>query len=152
MLVQVILSLLIGGILFVALWASVNFGFGMALDGPIGAFLMEQPCQRLNGTAERLTGYTLGKGSKGTRSTPAVCHFGPRAVTVGGQTDALGFQQREFLLIVIGLVGYTVCFIGTGVGTCSLVLQGSRLIHRLGRWRRPSSVQSSASPRHRRRR
>src|SRR5712692_9050783 len=108
-LVQTILGLLIGGMLFIVLWALLNSGFGTALDGPIAAFFMEKPCQRLDGTAERLTGYTLGGGSKGMRSTPAVCHFGPRSVTVGGPIAALGFRWREFQVIVIGLVGYAVC-------------------------------------------
>jgi len=126
--------------LFIVLWALLNSGFGTALDGPIAAFFMEKPCQRLDGTAERLTGYTLGGGSKGMRSTPAVCHFGPRSVTVGGPIAALGFRWREFQVIVIGLVGYAVCFASAGVGTFALVLQSGRLISRLGRWCRPSPV------------
>lgn len=132
MLVKMLLSLVIGGPLFVGLWAGINFGFGTALDGPISAFIMARPCQRLDGTAERLTGYTLAKGGKGRRSSPSICHFGPRSVTVSGQIGALGFQWRELLLIVTGLVGYAVCFVSAGVGTCYLVRQGWRLLGRLG--------------------
>ena len=110
-----------------------NYGFGTALDGPIAAFIMEKPCQRLAGTSERLTGYALGTGGKGRPSRPSVCHFGARRVVVGGRIDALGFQWREFQLIVLGLLGYALCFVSAGVGTVYLIVKGGRLIGRLGR-------------------
>lgn len=34
---------LVGRLLFVPLWAGMNFAFGTALDGPIGALVMETP-------------------------------------------------------------------------------------------------------------
>ena len=152
MLVQRLLSLALGTILFVLLWAGLNFVFGTALDGPISAFIMARPCQRLDGTAERLTGYTLGKGGKGRRSTPSVCHFGPRSVTVTGRIDALGFRWREFLLFVFGLGGYAVCFVSAGVSTYYVVHQGRRLLSRLGHWGRPALVKPASSSRPKRRR
>ena len=61
-LVGLVLSRLLGSLLFVPLWAGMNFAFGSALDGPIGAFIMETPCKRLAGTTEPLRRYTLGQG------------------------------------------------------------------------------------------
>jgi hypothetical protein len=152
MLVQVLLSFLVGGVLFVVLWAGLNFVFGTALDTAIGAFFMEQPCQRLAGTTERLTGYTPGRASRGTRSTPSVCHFGSRSVVVAGPTDALGFPEREFQLIVIGLVGYALCFIGAGLATFYLIGQGWRLVGRLIRRTGRFRVERAPPPRRSRRR
>ena len=121
-LVRMLLGFFIGGVLFILLWAGLNFGFGTALDGPIGAFIMEPPCQRLARTNERLTGYSPGKAGGGGRAiSPSVCYFGSRRITVTGQTDGLGFTQREGLLIAGGLVGYAVCFILAAVGAVYLV-------------------------------
>jgi len=61
-LVGLVLSRLLGSLLFVPLWAGMNFAFGSALDGPIAAVIMETPCQRLAGTTEPLRRYTLGQG------------------------------------------------------------------------------------------
>ena len=132
LLVQTILRLVVGGMLFVVLWAFLNYGFGTALDGPVAAVIMETPCQQLDRTSERLTGYRLGTTGKGRSSTPSVCYFGPRRVVVGGRIDALGFQWRELELIVVGLVGYATCFVSAGVGAVYLILWGGRLIGRLG--------------------
>ncbi|MEQ1773598.1 MAG: hypothetical protein ABL891_07425 [Burkholderiales bacterium] len=126
---RMMVDLLIGGVLFILLWAGLNFGFGTLLDGPIGAFVMEPPCQRLARTNERLTGYSPGKAGGGGRATsPSVCYFGSRAVKVAGQTDGLGFTAREGLLIVGGLVGYMLCFITALVGAVYLVGLGRRLV------------------------
>ena len=133
LLVQTLLRLLIGGMLFVVLWAFLNYGFGTALDGPIAAIIMETPCQRLDRSSERVTGYRLGTAGKGRASTPSVCYFGPRRVVVAGQTDALGFQWRELELIVLGLVGYAVCFVSAAVCTVYLVRRGGQLLGRLVR-------------------
>jgi hypothetical protein len=119
---RMMVSLLIGGVVFILLWAGLNFGFGNLLDGPIGAFVMEQPCRRLARTNERLTGYSPGKAGSGERAiSPSVCHFGSRPAFVAGQTDGLGFTQREGLLIAGGLVGYLLCFIMALVGAVYLV-------------------------------
>jgi hypothetical protein len=129
---QMMVNLLVGSVLFILLWAGVNFGFGTLLDGPIGAFVMEQPCQRLAHTNERLTGYSPGKAGGGGRAiSPSVCYFGSRRVIVAGQTDGLGFTQREGLLIVGGLVGYLLCFISALVGAVYLVGLGRRLVRGL---------------------
>src|SRR5690606_32836135 len=90
---------LIGVLLFVPLWAGLNFTFGTALDGPIGAVVMEMPCQRLAGTSEPLTRYTLAKGKRASSST---CHFASGPVRVVGQTDGLGFTWREFVYLMTG--------------------------------------------------
>lgn len=127
-LLRMLLGMVIGGLLFVLLWAGLNFGFGTSLDGPIGALVMEQPCQRLARTSERLTGYTPGKASRNGRSSPSVCHFSSRSVTVVGQTDDIGFASREGLLILGGLVGYGVCFVLAILGAVFLVRSGRRLI------------------------
>lgn len=127
-LVKALLGLLIGGVLFVLLWAGLNFAFGTALDGPIGAFVMEQPCQRFANTRERLTGYSPGTASRGRRSTPSVCHFGSRPVSVVGLTDAMGFTSREGVLIAGGLVGYGVCFVVALLGAVYLVVRSWRLM------------------------
>ena len=128
-LVRMLLGFLIGGVLFILLWAGLNFGFGTMLDGPIGAFIMEPPCQRLARTSERLTGYSPGKaGGGGRANSPSVCYFGARRVIVAGQTDGLGFTQREGLLIAGGLVGYSLCFIIALVGAVYLVALCRRLM------------------------
>ena len=72
-----LLSFVVASLLFVPLWAGVNFAFGTALDGPVGAFLMEAPCQRLAHTTEPLSRYTLGK-----RKSSSVCHFASETIHV----------------------------------------------------------------------
>jgi hypothetical protein len=134
MLLQVLLGLLTGTLVFVLLWAGLNFVFGTALDTTLGAFFMEAPCQQLAGTDERLTGYTPGRGgARGGRTSASVCHFGDRPVAVIGRTDALGFQWREFLLLATGLVGYALCFVTALVSTIVLLLRARWLIGRLTR-------------------
>ena len=126
---------LLGGLLFLPIWAVVNNAFGTALDGPIGAFVMESPCQRLARTTEPLSRYTLGK-----RKSSSVCHFASETIHVTGATDGLGFTGHEFVYIVIGLVGYAVCFVGAALLAVFLALTGSRLcsrvLRRAGRRRR----------------
>ena len=128
-LVAGVLSWLIGCLLFVPLWAVLNFGFGTALDGPIGAFVMETPCQRLAGTDEPLSRYTLGKGK--SRLSSSVCHFASRTIRVAdARTDGLGFTGREFAYLVIGFAGYAACFAGALVGAFYAVHSGRRLLAR----------------------
>ena len=130
----VMLGCFVGWLLFVPLWAVLNFGFGTALDGPIGAFVMETPCQRLAGTTEPLSRYSLGKG-KG-RASSSVCHFASGPIRVAdGRTEGLGFTGREFAYIVIGFAGYAVCVFGAAVLAALIVRTGGRLFARA--WRRP---------------
>jgi hypothetical protein len=138
-LVRMLLGFLFGGVLFVLLWAVLNFSFGTLLDGPIGAFIMEPPCQRLARTSERLTGYAPGKAGGGGRAiSPSVCYFGSRRVTVVGQTDGLGFTQREGLLIAGGLFGYLACFIAALVSAVYLVALCRRLMPVLRHSKKPT--------------
>jgi len=125
--VGLLLSLLLGGVLFIVLWAVLNFAFGTALDGPIGGFVMEPPCQRLADTTEPLAGYTLGRSGRG-RSSPAVCNFASRSVIVDGPTNSLGFPGREFVFLLIGFAGYGVCLTCALVATVFLVRGGRRLV------------------------
>lgn len=148
-----LLSFVVAGLLFVPLWAGVNFAFGTALDGPVGAFLMEAPCQRLAHTSEPLSRYSFGGGWK--RTAPSVCHFQSRTVHVT-QTD--GFTGREFVYLMTGLVGYAVCFAGSLVLTVYLVRGGQRFVEtrlRTAKVQRsePSSLpKRSRAPRRSRRR
>lgn len=107
-LLGLVASWVVGCLLFVPLWAGLNFGFGTALDGPIGAFVMETPCQRLAGTTEPLRRYTLSGGK--SRVSTSVCHFASGPVRVDGATDGLGFTGRELAYLTIGFVGYAACF------------------------------------------
>jgi len=115
---------LLGCVLFVPLWALMNYAFGAALDGPIGAFVMETPCQRLAGTTEPLRRYTLGGGR--SRLSSSVCHFasGPRRVV--GPTDGLGFTGRELAYLAAGFVGYGACLAAALVLTFMLARAGRR--------------------------
>jgi len=124
-LVALAFSCLVGSLLFVPLWAGMNFAFGSALDGPIGAFVMERPCQRLAGTTEPLSRYTLGHGK--VQLSSSVCHFasGPRRVA-DGRTDGLGFTGHELAYLVIGFMGYALCLAGALVLTVSIVRVGRR--------------------------
>jgi hypothetical protein len=124
-LVGILLSWVVGCLLFVPLWAGLNFAFGTALDGPIGAFVMEPSCQRLAHTAEPLSRYSLGTGR--VRPSSSVCHFASGPVRVDGPTEGLGFTGREFVYLAIGLVGYAVCLAGALVLTAYLVRAGRRL-------------------------
>ncbi len=129
---RMLVDLFIGGALFVLLWAGLNFGFGTLLEGPIGAFVMEQPCQRLARTEERLAGYAPGTaGSRGMAISPSVCYFDSRSVVVAGQIDNLGFTHREGLLILGGLAGYLLCFILAAFCAVYLVGLGRRLLRSL---------------------
>ena len=108
-----------GCLLFVPSWAGLNFAFGTALDGPIGAFVMETPCQRLARTTEPLSRYTLGGGK--SRVSSSVCHFASGPVRVDGATDGLGFTGRELAYLALGFVGYGACFAGAMALTVFLV-------------------------------
>jgi hypothetical protein len=110
-LLGLVVSWIVGCLLFVPLWAALNFAFGTALDGPIGAFVMETPCQRLAGTTEPLSRYTLGGGK--VRVSSSVCHFASGPIRVADRaTDGLGFAWRELVYLVIGFVGYGASFAG----------------------------------------
>jgi len=121
-------SWLVGCLLFVPLWAGMNFAFGTALDGPIGAFVMETPCQRLARTTEPLSRYTLAGGK--SRVSGSVCHFASGPRRVDGPTDGLGFTGRELAYLVVGFVGYGACFAGALALTAFLVRGGRRLLPR----------------------
>jgi hypothetical protein len=124
-LIGLALSWLVGSLLFVPLWAGLNFAFGTALDGPIGAFVMEAPCQALADTTEPLVRYSLGSG-KG-RLSSSVCHFASGSLRVDGRTDGLGFTGRELVYLMIGFVGYAVCFVGALLLALVIVRGGGRL-------------------------
>jgi hypothetical protein len=119
---------LVGSVLFVLLWAGLNFAFGSALDGPIGIFIMEPPCQRLARTSEPLLRYTFGSGH--VRLSSPVCHFASGSVWVEGSTDGLGFTGRELAYLVVGFVGYAVCFVAALVGAFYVVRAGRRVLAR----------------------
>jgi len=125
-LLGLVLSWLVGSVLFVPAWAGLNFAFGTALDGPIGALVMEAPCQRLAGTTEPLERYALGAG-KG-RLSSSVCHFASRRVRVDGRTDGLGFEGRELAYLTIGFAGYAACFAGAFVLVVGVVRAGRRFV------------------------
>jgi len=153
-----LLSWLVGSLLFVPLWAGLNFAFGTALDGPIGVFVMEPSCQRLTGTTEPLTRYSLGRGNK-MRASSSVCHFESGSIRVADRpTEGLGFTGREFVYLMLGFVGYAVCFAGALLLAFSLVHAGRRLFaFALGRVRfgpreRSSPLRSKAPRRSRARR
>ncbi len=125
-LVGLVLSWVVGCVSFVPLWAGLNFVFGTALDGPIGAFVMEGPCQRLAGTTEPLSRYTLSRGK--SRVSSSVCHFASGPIRVAdGRTDRLGFTGRELVYLVIGFAGYGACFAGAIALTVVVVRSGRRL-------------------------
>jgi hypothetical protein len=96
----------------------MNFAFGTLLDGPIGAFIMEAPCQRLADSSEPLSSYSLGRGR---RAATSVCHFASGSLRVDGPTDGMGFTVREFIYLAIGLVGYAACFVSALLLTVFLV-------------------------------
>lgn len=124
-LLGLLLCWLVGTVLFVPMWAGLNFAFGNALDGPIGAFAMETPCQRLAGTKEPLVRYSLaGKG----RHSSSVCHFASGPVPVMGRTEQLGFGWRELAYIVVGLIGYLCAFVAALVLAFRIVRAGRRFV------------------------
>ena len=120
------LSWILGCVSFVPLWAGLNFGFGSALDGPIGAFVMETPCQRLANTTEPLSRYKIGGGK--SRVSSSVCHFASGPIRVDGPTDGLGFTGREFAYLVIGFAGYGACLVAAIVLSFQVVRGGRRLL------------------------
>lgn len=122
--IGLLLSLVAGTLLFVPLWAGLNFAFGTALDGPIGAIIMEPSCQRLAHTTEPLSRYTLGTGK--VRISSSVCHFASGRVRVDGRTEGLGFTERELAYLMVGFAGYAVCFGGALVLTVALIQSGRR--------------------------
>jgi hypothetical protein len=127
-LVGLLLSGLIGTALLVPLWAALNFAFGTALDGPIGAAIMEPPCQRLARTNEPLERYVLG-GGKG-RYSSSVCHFASGPVRVDGKTEGLGFTGRELGYLALGFAGYAACFAGALMLAFFIVRLGRRWVRR----------------------
>lgn len=143
-----LLSFVVASLLFPPLWAGVNFAFGTALDGPIGVFLMEPPCQRLAQTTEPLSRYSFGGGWK--RTAPSVCHFPSGKVHVV-QRDGYGFTGREFVYLAIGLVGYLACFLGAFLLTLFLVVRVPRFLKaRLGRQKHGARKGSKARKRRKR--
>jgi hypothetical protein len=121
-----VLAWIVGCLLFVPLWAGMNFAFGSALDGPLGAYVMERPCQRLASTTEPLSRYTLGTGK--VRLSSSVCHFASGRVRVDGPTDGLGFTGRELVYLVLGFVGYAGCLVGALVLSAFIVRAGLRFL------------------------
>lgn len=152
-LVWLMLSWLVGVVLFVPLWAGLNFAFGTALDGPVGAFVMETPCQRLVGTTEPLLRYKLGTGGR-ARLSSSVCHFASESIRVDDHAiEGLGFRGREFVYLTIGFVGYAVCLAGALMLTFFLVRTGRRGLSFARRSaRRERLARPSARPLERRRR
>jgi hypothetical protein len=127
MLIGGVLSWLVGCLLFVPLWAGLNFAFGTALDGPMGVFIMEAPCQRLADTTEPLSRYSLGTGT--SRLSSSVCHFESGLIRVADRpTEGLGFTGRELAYLLVGLAGYALCFAGALLLTVLLVRAGRRLV------------------------
>ena len=125
--VGAVLRWLFGCLLFVPAWAGLNFGFGTALDGPIGAFVMETPCQRLAGTTEPLVRYSLGTGR--SRLSSSVCHFASGPIRVGdARTEGLGFTGREAAYLALGFAGYAVCLAGALVLAVVLANAGGRVV------------------------
>lgn len=127
-------------LLFVPSWAGMNFAFGTALDGPVGVFLMETPCQRLaqrlGRPPEPLIRYQLGG-----RRTPSVCHGASRSIRVGDSpTDGLGLSERELAYLAIGFVGYAACFVGAMVLAFFVVTTGWRIIGRSRKARKRSGT------------
>jgi hypothetical protein len=127
-------------LLFVPSWAGMNFAFGTALDGPVGVFLMETPCQRLaqrmGSSPERLDRYDTGG-----RRSPSVCRFASRSIRVGdGPTDGLGFSEREFAYLAIGFVGYAACLAGALALAYFAVTAGGRFIVRRRKAKKPSGI------------
>lgn len=125
-LVGLVVSWVIGCLLFVPAWAGLNFAFGTALDGPLGAFVMETPCQRLANTTEPLHHYKLSGGK--SRASSSVCHFASGPVRVDGPTDGLGFKWRELAYLVVGFVGYAACFAGALALTIGIVRTARRVM------------------------
>ncbi len=126
-LIGLALRCLAGTLLFVPLWAGLNFAFGTALDGPIGAFIMERPCQRLAGTTVPLRRYTLGQGK--VRLSSSVCHFASGPIRMAdGRTDGLGFTGRELAYLIVGFAGYAVCFAGALLLAVFIVRMGGRFL------------------------
>ncbi len=119
------MSWVVGCLLFVPAWAGLNFAFGTALDGPIGAFVMEAPCQRLARTTEPLHHYKLSGGK--SRVSSSVCYFASGPVRVDGPTDGLGFKGRELAYLLTGFAGYAACFFGALALTFWLVRTARRL-------------------------
>ncbi|WP_439815355.1 hypothetical protein [Zavarzinia sp. CC-PAN008] len=127
----ILVRLVLIAILFVPAWAGANFLVGTALDGPVGAFLMEAPCQalaqRLGGQAEPLERYNLGTAGRGSVSS-SVCHFGSGFIRVAdGPTEGLGFEWRELAYLALGFVGYAACFVGALVIVVFTVNRGWRI-------------------------
>ena len=129
-LLGLVVSWIVGCVLFVPAWAGLNFAFGTALDGPIGAFVMETPCQRLANTTERLHHYKLSGGK--SRVSSSVCHFASGPIRVDGPTDGLGFKGRELVYLVIGFAGYAACFAGALALTFWLVRTVRRITASFG--------------------
>lgn len=129
-LLGLVVSWIVGCVLFVPAWAGLNFAFGTALDGPIGALVMETPCQRLANTTEPLHHYKLSGGK--SRVSSSVCHFASGPVRVDGPTDGLGFKGRELAYLVIGFVGYAGCFAGALALTFWLVRAARRITASFG--------------------
>ncbi|HEU5072699.1 MAG TPA: hypothetical protein VFU02_00965 [Polyangiaceae bacterium] len=132
-LLGLMVSGLVGSLLFVPLWAGLNYAFGTALDGPIGAFIMEPPCQRLAGTTEPLSRYTLGTGT--VRVASSVCHFASGPIHVDDRpTDGLGFRGRELVYLLVGFVGYAACLAGAVLLSFFLVRAGRLFFAFALRW------------------
>lgn len=133
-----LLRVVLGGLLFVPVWAGLNFAVGTALDGPVGVIVMDPPCQRLlqrvGRSPERLDRYQIGG-----RRTPSVCHFASRSIRVGdGPTDGLGFTERELVYLAIQFAGLAACFAGALALAFILVTIGWRFVRRTLGARKPS--------------
>jgi hypothetical protein len=124
LLLKLLLGLLAGGVIFVLLWAGLNWSWGTLIETTIAPAVFDEPCQRLTSGAERLTRYSKRATSRtGRLIQRAVCHFGERSTPVNEETWSREFQGRELGLFLVEGAGLFAIFFGAILGTVWLMIR-----------------------------
>jgi hypothetical protein len=127
LLLRILLGFLVGGVIFVLLWAGLNWSWGTLIETTIAPAVFDEPCQRLTSGAERLTRYSKRATSRtGRLIQRAVCHFGEQATPVNEETWSKEFEGRELgLFLVEGAVYFAIIF-GAILSTVWLMIRAGK--------------------------
>jgi hypothetical protein len=148
-LLKILLGFVTGGVIFVLLWAGLNWSWATVLETTIAPAVFEEPCQRLTGAADRLTRFSKRSTSRtGRLIQRAICHFGERATPVNEATWSKEFEAREFGVFLLEGAGLFACIFGAILGTVALMIRAGRAWDRLAaRWIPTPAPPDPARPR-----
>jgi hypothetical protein len=150
LLLKILLGLLTAGVIFVLLWAGLNWSWGTLIETTIAPAVFDEPCQRLTSGAERLTRYSKRATSRtGRLIQRAVCHFGERATPVNEETWSKEFEGRELGVFLVEGAGYFAIIFGAILITVWLMIRAGNAWDAVMVRLRPATATATRPPRRR---